>query len=162
MKAFIILSMLTALVSACAPATAPATEPATLPPDSAVTSPPITDRIATGLPNMPFLPNPGDIKLERGNVFISESELLIRESYPVQIALALSGELPTPCHQLRININLPDAENKIQIDIYTVFNPALNCIQVLKPFQENVELGTFPSGHYTVWVNENQVGEFDS
>ena len=162
MKKILVFSFVIILVVACTPRITPATEPATLPPHAPVTSPSITDPIATGSPDMPFSPNPGDTKFERGNVFISESGILIRESYPVQIALVLSGELPTPCHQLRVNINPPNAENKIQVEAYTVFNPTMNCIQVLKPFQENVELGTFPSGHYTVWVNGNQVGEFDS
>lgn len=158
MKTHAILSVLIVLAAACTPGRPRTPEPAFLPPDSSVTSSPI----ATGAPDTSFSPNPGDTKLERGSVFMSNSELLIRESYPVQIALVLSGELPTPCHQLRVNMNPPDAENKIQVEAYTVFDPAMNCIQVLKPFQENVELGTFPSGHYTVWVNENQVGEFDS
>ena len=150
------------IIGLLAVACAPAAQPATLPPDAPVTSPSVADPIETGSPNLPISPNPSDIKLERGNVFISESNLLIRESYPVQIALILRGELPTPCHQLRVNIIPPDSENKIQVEAYTVFDPAMNCIQVLKPFEENVELGTFPGGHYTVWVNENQVGEFDS
>jgi len=170
MRKILALIVIALVTVACAPAREPATDPATLPPDTVVTSLPVidptlsapADQKNTGTPTMPFSPNPSDTKLERGNVFISESGLMIRESYPVQIALVLSGELPTPCHQLRVHINPPDAENKIQVEVYTVFDPTMNCIQVLKPFQENVELGTFPSGHYTVWVNESQVGEFDS
>lgn len=61
-----------------------------------------------------------------------------------------------------MNINSPDAENKIFIEVYTVYNPDLHCIQVVKPFEETIELGTFPSGHYTVWVNEAKITEFDS
>jgi hypothetical protein len=36
------------------------------------------------------------------------------------------------------------------------------CIQVLEPFQEQIDLGTFPSGHYSVWLNGEWVGEFDA
>jgi hypothetical protein len=88
--------------------------------------------------------------------------LLIRESYPPQIALTISGDLPTPCHQVRAEIALPDAENKIIVDMYTVTDPNMVCTQVLKPFQENIDLGVFPSGHYSVWVNGELAGEFDS
>ena len=163
MKTLIFGTMIAMLVAACAPTPTPSPEPVTLPPDTVVTSPAITDPNIPGTPNMPsYSPNPGDIKFERGNVFISESGIILRESFPVQVVLVLSGELPTPCHQLRLVIDPPDGNNKIKVEAYTVVNPEMNCIQVLKPFQESVELGTFPSGHYTVWVNETQVGEFDS
>jgi hypothetical protein len=111
---------------------------------------------------MPYVPQPDDIRLSRENIFIEEKGLLIRESYPPQIALEISGNLPTPCHQLKAVIAGPDAENKIKVDVYTVVDPNLMCAQVLKPFSENIELGTFPSGHYTVWVNGELAGEFDS
>jgi len=111
---------------------------------------------------MPYAPQPDEIKLSRGNIFIEEKGLLIRESYPPQIALEISGNLPTPCNLLRAVIAEPDAENKINVDVYTVVDPNMMCTQVLKPFSENMELGTFPSGHYSVWVNGELAGEFDS
>jgi hypothetical protein len=36
------------------------------------------------------------------------------------------------------------------------------CTQILKPFQASIDLGTFPSGHYSVYVNGELAGEFDS
>jgi hypothetical protein len=161
MKKHIIILMAILWVVACAPTS----EPATVPPDTAVTSAPITDSTpqTVDTPSAPpFSPLPDDANLQRDTVYISAAELLIRESYPVQIAVALSGETPTPCHQIRVNVRPPDAENKIFIEAYTVSNPTLNCIQVIQPFKETIELGTFPTGHYTVWVNNTQIGEFDS
>ena len=111
---------------------------------------------------MPYAPRPGDAKLTRGNVFIEENGLVIRESYPPQIALGISGNLPTPCHEIRAEISAPDVENKINVDVYSVVDPNMICTQVLKPFMENIELGTFPTGHYSVWLNGEMVGEFDS
>jgi hypothetical protein len=32
---------------------------------------------------------------------------------------------------------------------------------LLTPQEMNISLGSFPAGHYTVWVNGQQVGEFD-
>jgi hypothetical protein len=159
MKQSILIFGMAVLAGACAPAATPSV----LPPDIAVTSPATTDPNILETPELPsYLPNPADIKFQRGNVFIGESGLILRESFPVQVALGLSGELPTPCHQLRVLIEPPDAENKILIEAYTVVNPEINCIQVLKPFSEMIELGTFPGGHYTVWVNGELVGEFDT
>jgi hypothetical protein len=110
----------------------------------------------------PSLALPDDSKFVRGNIFIEESGLMIRESYPPQISLNLSGNLPTPCHQFRADVSKPDAENRINVDVYTVVDPNMMCIQVLKEFSESINLGTYPSGHYSVWVNGESVGEFDS
>ncbi len=110
----------------------------------------------------PYEPQPGDVNLMRGNVFIQEMGLVIRESFPPQIALTLSGELPTPCHQLRVRVGEPGADNRIDVEAYTVVNPDLACIQVIEPFTASIDLGTFPSGHYSVWVNDELAGEFDS
>ena len=136
----------------------------TPPPDSPVMSPNIIGiESPTGEPSdMPYSPRPNDMNLSRGSIFIEEMELLIRESYPPQIAIELSGNLPTPCHELRAVIREPDDENKINVDVYTVVDPNVMCTQVLKPFAQNIELGTFPSGHYSVWVNGAMIGEFDS
>lgn len=160
MKQFTILCTIAILIVACTPAPVPV--PNTLPPEAPVTSPPQNGSAPVETPEMPFAPKPDDIKLSRGNVFISESGLLIRESFPPQISLGLSGDLPTPCHELRVVVQEPDAENKINVEVYSVVDPDQVCIQVLKPFQEHIDLGTFPRGHYTVWVNGELIGEFDS
>ncbi len=135
---------------------------ATLAPDTAVTSPPV-GAILTSEPNLnPFTPKPGDENLTRGHINIHEASLVIRESYPPQVSLSISGDLPTPCNELRVKIDAPDQENKIRADVYSLVDPDKVCIQVLEPFQEYVDLGTFPVGHYSVWVNGEMAGEFDS
>jgi hypothetical protein len=110
----------------------------------------------------PYAPQPGDAALVRETVFLDANELLIAESYPLQIFLQLRGSLPTPCHQLRASIAAPDAQNRIMVEAYAVVDGDRACIQVLKSFEQSVRLGSFPSGHYTVWVNGEQVGEFDA
>src|SRR4030095_5459758 len=112
--------------------------------------------------DMSYAPQPNDVNLSREGIFIEEMGLVIRESYPPQISLNMSGNLPTPCHALRAIVNEPDAENKINVEVYTVVDPNTMCTQVLKPFTQNIDLGTFPSGHYTVWVNGESAGAFDS
>jgi hypothetical protein len=157
-----LLLLATALwMASCSPALEPVPDPSPLPPDSPVTSPPEGEPTAEPSAD-PFAPQPGDDNFSRGIVFIQEMNLLIRESFPPQIALTLSGELPTPCHQLRVKVNEPDTENRIDIEAYTIVNPDLACIQVVEPFNASIELGTFPSGHYSVWVNEELAGEFES
>jgi len=153
-----ILLLLILFVAACTPAL----EPTAPPPDTAVTSPPADNMSTNEPPSDPFSPQPGDSNLRRGNVFINESDIVIRESFPPQISLHLSGDLPTPCHQLRVKINEPDPENRIEVEAYSVLDSDRACIQVLEPFEENLDLGTFATGHYTVWLNGEMIGEFDS
>ena len=130
-------------------------------PDTPVTGP-STDNPSEEQPSMSYAPQPEDVNLSRESIFIDEMGLLIRESYPPQISLNISGNLPTPCHALRAVIHEPDAENKISVEAYTVVDSNMMCTQVLKPFTQSIDLGTFPSGHYTVWVNGEAAGEFDS
>ena len=162
MKFHITILLLTLLVAACAAAPEASSTPMPLPPDTAVTSPPGGTMPTNEAPANPLAPKPGDEKLTRGNVFIQEYDLMIRESFPPQVSLAFSGDLPTPCHELRAVISPPDEENKIIADVYSVVDPDMLCAQVLKPFQGNMDLGTFATGHYTVWINGEMAGEFDT
>lgn len=152
-----ILVVLMLFVSSCAPQSQATSEP-----DTPVTST-AGDNMSASEPVLnPFAPKPDDKDLTRGNVYINEASLMIRTSSPPQISLTVKGDLPTPCNQLRAEIGAPDAENKIEIVLYSVSNPNKSCAQVLKPFEESIDLGTLPAGHYTVWVNGEAAGEFDA
>lgn len=109
-----------------------------------------------------YAPQPGDGALTRGNVYLDSTELLTMESYPLQFALVLKGNLPTPCHQLRVAVSPPDPGNKILVDVYSVVNPDVMCVQVLQPFEVNHPLGSFPAGRYMLWVNGQLIAEFDA
>jgi len=148
-------------ITACAPTQAITDVPGTLSPDTAVTNPAGETPPQQPIEN-PYAPLPADSSLTRGEVFIEEKGLLVRESYPPQISLSMSGNLPTPCHELRVQVSEPDEKNNIQVEAYSVTDPNMMCTQVLKPFQASIDLGTFPSGHYSVYVNGELAGEFDS
>lgn len=109
-----------------------------------------------------FEPGPSDSNLLREPVFIESTDLLVLESFPLQFTLMIKGELPSPCHQVRTTANAPDADNKIFVEVYSVVNPNMFCIQVIEPFEVNLPLGSFPTGKYTLWVNGEQVAEFDA
>jgi len=99
-----------------------------------------------------------------GNAFVNETSLSIAESFPVQIFITITGDLPDPCHSLHIDIAEPDAENKINITVSSYkADTDLMCIQVLEPFKETINLPTqdLPDGSYTVFVNGEEVGSFD-
>jgi hypothetical protein len=126
-------------------------------PDSPVSS---DDPPAGGTSTSPLDPIPGEDQMARGEVTIAESDVLLLESYPVQVVLNLKGTLSTPCHHLRAKVNQPDAENRIQVEVYSIHDPDEICIQMLEEYETNIPLGSFPDGSYTIWVNGEQVGEF--
>ena len=122
-------------------------------------TPPVSTEpsIPTGAPTMTVPPG-----FERGPVYISSTDLLIMESFPVQIALHIIGDLPTPCHRFQAEVAKPDAENRIEVTAYSLANPELMCAQVLQPFEESVPIPMdgAPDGTYSVWLNGEEVGEF--
>lgn len=109
-----------------------------------------------------YAPQPTDANLMRGTAFVDIQEVLTLESFPLQFTLHLAGSLPTPCNQLRVAVSPPDTENKILVDVYSVSDPDKICAQVIKPFEANIPLGSFPAGKYTLWVNGEMVAEFQS
>lgn len=96
----------------------------------------------------------------RGPAFIDQAELLIRESYPIQVDLRLRGSLPTPCATLRWSVGEPDEQGRIEVEAYSSQDAALACIQVLQEFEENLPLGAYSTGSYSVWLNGERIGEF--
>ena len=96
--------------------------------------------------------------MKRGSAAI-DSQNVAYDAAQKQPVLALSGSLPTPCHQLQTEVSKPDAQNRIQVSVYTLVNPNTICTQVIKPFEKAVPLGALPPGTYTIYVNNAQVGE---
>jgi hypothetical protein len=154
MKRLLLIAILLAVLSACAPSAVPPDEPVSATPGGPA------DPVA---PPDEYAPRPGDENLLRGNVYLDSAQLLILESYPPQVRLALAGNLPDPCHQLRVRAAAPDSENRILVEVYSVADPSAVCIQMLQPFQASVPLSIdgLAAGHYTVWVNGEKIGKFD-
>jgi hypothetical protein len=109
----------------------------------------------------PEAPNQGNGEV-RGSVFIDRTDLLTMESFPPQFLLVIEGNLPDPCHELRVQVNEPDADNRIFVEAFSVRDPDAMCIQVLEPFQENVNLGSYPDGEYTLFLNGEEIAKFSS
>jgi inhibitor of cysteine peptidase len=110
-----------------------------------------------------FAPEAGDDKLVRGEAFVEipDSQVVLLESYPVQVQVNLQGSLPNPCHQLRVNPSQPDSQNRIQIEVYSVTKPDTMCTEVLKPFNVQFPLGNLSTGHYLIYINGELLAEFD-
>ena len=109
----------------------------------------------------PWQPQAADQSLQRGEVFIEEMDILVMESFPPQYLLTLQGTLPTPCHQLRVEVAAPDDQDTVQVEVYSVVDPNAICTQVLSPFQASVPLEGQPTGKYTVMVNGKEAGSIE-
>jgi hypothetical protein len=152
---------LTSKVSANPPAALPSAENPTSFPQGASTIPiqPVTAN-ATLAPD--YAPRSGDEALARAGVFLDSATLLVQGSSPAHYIISLKGNLPTPCHILRVKVDPPDTTNRIMLEVYSLTDPTKMCAEVLKPFEQEIDLEPFPTGHYSVFVNDRQVGEFDA
>jgi hypothetical protein len=109
-------------------------------------------------------PQPGDENLTRGpaTVEIADSELLVMESFPVQIVASLQGYLPNPCHDLRAVVGSPDEQNTVHIEVYSVVDPEMMCIEVIEPFAVRLPLGSYQDATYRFFVNGELLGEVET
>jgi hypothetical protein len=110
-----------------------------------------------------YAPRTGDVKLARGeaSVDFAASELVTTGNQPKKAAIILSGTLPDPCHQLRVAVSPANAQQEINLEVYSVFDPTMMCIMVIKPFEVSISLGSFSGGHFSVFVNGQLIGSFD-
>ncbi len=111
----------------------------------------------------PFAPQPNDTDALRAPAYVDSAEILVAETYPVQVTLVLSGSLPTPCHQLRVRVAAPakpTATNELRVEVYSMADPDKMCAEVLAPFEVRIPLGSHSGGTFGVWVNDKRVGEF--
>jgi inhibitor of cysteine peptidase len=109
----------------------------------------------------PWQPQTSDQGLQAGQAFVDSADILVMESFPPQFSLHIQGALPTPCHQLRVEVAAPDSQNLIQVSVYSVVDPAVICTQVLAPFDVTVPLQGYSTGTYTVIVNGKEAGNIE-
>lgn len=111
----------------------------------------------------PYAPQPGDSALIRDKVLLdySKSHLIVTSSTQLSVEAYIVGNLPDPCHVLRITSS-QIATGQISINVYSLVKPGTACITVLKPFAVTYSLGSFPAGQYTVLLNGTRLGTFGS
>lgn len=91
---------------------------------------------------------------DRSPVFVDSVEFLYLESYPVQVRAIVRGNLPTPCHELHWDFDTTAAVAPT-IVLYSTVDPDVVCAQVLEPFEETIDLGSFETGQYVLQIGES-------
>jgi inhibitor of cysteine peptidase len=103
-------------------------------------------------------------EMTEGAAYVESADVLVMESYPVQVAVVVEGSLPTPCHELRCTYEIQGFEDEPRLDIrvYSVADAEAVCIQMLEPFEARIGIPMqgAPDGVYVVYVNGERVGEF--
>jgi hypothetical protein len=136
------------------------TTPTTVSPDEPVDSggdEPIAEPGPVGSIPEPRPPIDGNIS---GEVSITSADLLILESYPIQVNLQVEGEKPTPCHEIFWTVE--DTGERIEITMISQVNSDQSCAQVIEPFMISVPLGSWAEESREVFLNGESVGSFDS
>lgn len=93
-------------------------------------------------------------KLIYGNATVENIEIMILESFPVQIKVNAKGYLPDGCTRID-EITKEKKDNTFLISIKTVRPADIFCTEVIVPFQEVISLDVYglKAGIYTVNVN---------
>jgi hypothetical protein len=95
-----------------------------------------------------------------GQAFVSTAQVSVLESFPIQVRLAVEGELPTPCHVAVWEV-VDDGET-INVVLESAADPDQVCAQVIEPFEVSIDLGSFAEGSRTVTLNGEPVGAFSA
>ncbi len=95
-----------------------------------------------------------------GEVWVTATDLLILESFPIQVNLEVSGNKPTPCHE--IFWTAEDDGERIDIDMISQIASDQSCTQVIEEFSIVVPLGSWAEESRDVFLNGEGVGSFDS
>ena len=98
----------------------------------------------------PYMAQEGDAELNEGGVYV-EAVVWDAETQ----TLTISGNLPTPCNDLRIDTTLEDGQ--INLKIYSLIEPESICAQVLEPFEAALVLENFSKDIFTIMINGEAV-----
>jgi len=118
---------------------------------------PIGDPWTVGSIPEPRPPIDGNVD---GEVTIDSADLRIMESYPIQVMLDVTGEKPTPCHEVFWTVN--DDGEVIEIEMISQIASNQQCAQVIELFMVAVPLGSWAEESRQVSLNGAVVGSFDS
>ena len=97
---------------------------------------------------------PADSEPTRGQAVVDSIDILIMESFPVQVSVTAQGNLPDGCTQIDEVIS-QQTDTTFRVAITTLRQPSAICTQALVPFEESIPLDVagLPAGTYEVSVN---------
>lgn len=107
-----------------------------------------------------YPPSPADAEMVEDKFYLDQAELRKNADKADTTDVYVYGNLPTPCNLIRVKVNPPDQNKKIVINLYSVIKEDILCAQQLAPFEGIIaSLGGFSSGKYSIFINDQSVGE---
>ena len=95
----------------------------------------------------PYAPKMEDLNLKQDGVILTSLDLFERfDLTPIRAEFHILGSMPTTCSQLRIKVNPPNTKRQINIEIYSISNPVLNCENVFQQIDAFILLGVYSAG----------------
>lgn len=144
----------------------PVSSPDTTAPDTTSPDSTVPDG-STTLPEEPIGPTtptledkPVPVGWIEGPFTVEGADVLVMESFPIQVRLDVSGTLPTPCNEPFWRIT--DDGTTIAVELLTATDPDLACVQVIEEVELQIPLGSWAGEERTVELNGEVVGEFSS
>jgi hypothetical protein len=111
----------------------------------------------------PYTPKAEDSSMKQDGVALTSIGLSERyDLTPLRAELHIQGSMPSVCSELRIKVEPPNNEYKINIEVYGVSDIKPKCENVFQQFDTTILLGAYSAGQYTVWVNGNLAGTLAS
>ena len=95
-----------------------------------------------------------------GEVWVTGADVRVMESFPVQIMLDVTGEKPTPCHEIFWTVE--DDGDVIEIEMISQVAPEQVCAEVIEPFTIAVPLGSWAGESREIQLNGEIVGSFET
>jgi len=112
--------------------------------------PSVIDRLGT--PISVQLP-PGR-KFPSSPVTIDGARVVELEGSRSGYGLRITGTMPTPCHELRVEFSDPDEKDQIQVLVYAVSDPGQVCIQVLESFDVTIAIDPYDPALNRLEINK--------
>ena len=95
-----------------------------------------------------------------GEVWVTGADVRVMESFPVQIMLDVTGDKPTPCHEIFWTVE--DDGEVIEIEMISQVATEQSCAQVIEPFTIAVPLGSWTEETREIRLNGEVVGSFET
>ena len=93
-------------------------------------------------------------------VTVTGADVRIMESFPVQVVLDVTGEKPTPCHEIFWTVE--DDGDVIEIEMISQVASEQVCAEVIEPFTIAVPLGSWAGESREIQLNGEIVGSFET
>jgi hypothetical protein len=98
-----------------------------------------------------------EANMNRQPILIDGVELIVLESFPVQLTVDVRGSVQDGC-QFPVMVEQSRDENTVTVEIFREMPPDVFCPMMIQDYNERIVLeGNFPLGEYVIRVNDFEI-----